>query len=417
MLKKTAYNRVFLIISTFALSILFLSRCMQNDSKKSSSHPDNRYEQYAGSVVCKNCHKNIYESDLQTFHHQTSAIASAESIKGSFEAGKNKFYFNPGLYVAAEKKGDHFFQTAYQGGNEKTSRSFDFVIGSGKRGQTFLYWYDNYLFQLPLTWFTSTDEWTNSPGYSNSVQFNRPITARCLECHSTYFQQESNPGAKADEFSKSKIILGVECEKCHGPAANHVAYQQKNPEDKTGHFITNPSKLTRTQNLDLCRLCHGGRLSKSRPSFSFNAGDKLSDYFHSDSVNVNISDIDVHGNQYGMLNASKCFKLSDMTCTSCHNSHQNETNSLDVFTQKCLNCHTTPGKVCGLTNKTEAVFLKKNCIDCHMPELPSKAIMVLRQGESIPTSAYMRSHFISIYGEIAKKKLEKMNKKGMDNHK
>jgi len=29
----------------------------------------------------------------------------------------------------------------------------------------------------------------------------------------------------------------------------------------------------------------------------------------------------------------------------------------------------------------------------------------------------MRSHFISIYGEIAKKKLEKMNKKGMDNHK
>lgn len=391
---------------------MFLSRCVPNDSRNKKIVTEEQQGKFTGSLVCKNCHADIYESHLQTFHHQTSQLASLTSIKGSIDSGKNTFFFDQLTYIAIERKGDSLFQTAYKHGEKVISRPFDFAVGSGKRGQTFLYWYNNYIFQLPLTWFTSANEWTNSPGYSNKVEFNRPVTARCLECHSTYFQQENNPGAKADEFSKSQIILGVECERCHGPGSDHVDYHEKNPKDSVAHYIINTGRLSRKQNLDLCRFCHGGRLTKSQPSFSYEAGDKLSDYFHLDTATTNISDIDVHGNQYGMLSKSKCFTMSDMTCITCHDAHKNESKSLEVFTQKCINCHNNANnKVCKLTGKTNQAFLINNCIDCHMPEQPSKAIMVLRQGESIPTSAFMRSHYISVYPEVSQKKMELVRQK------
>lgn len=408
MLTSISYKRIFLTMLTLVGVILFLSRCIQNDAGKSSGSATRQVLKYAGSLVCKDCHKDIYESHLNTFHNQTSALATTQNIKGSFEQGRNRFYFNPALYIAVEKKDSGLFQTAYQRDIAKVSRPFDFVVGSGKRGQTFLYWHNNYIFQLPLTYFTSTGEWTNSPGYSNKVQFNRPITARCLECHSTFFKEETIKDAKADQFSKSNIILGVGCEKCHGPSSEHIAYQQKNPHDTTGKFIINPSSLTRTQNLDLCRSCHGGRLSKTKPSFSFIPGDKLADFFNLDSVNTDISNMDVHGNQYGMLSASKCFKMSTMTCGTCHSPHTNESNQLNVFAGKCLTCHTNiSNKLCKISRTVTPDFLKLNCIGCHMPEQESKTIMVLRQGESIPTAAIMRSHYISVYQQEAKKRLEK----------
>lgn len=406
MLKDIVNRRIFLLMLSLVSVVFFLCTCIRQDAKK-RLQPGTSYEQYAGSATCKNCHQPIYEDHLQTFHHQTSASASSKNIKGSTLPGKNRFYFQPDLFIAVEKKGDSLFQTAYQQGVEKISRPFDFVIGSGKRGQTFLYWYNKNIFQLPLTYFTATDEWTNSPGYSNKVQFNRPITSRCLECHTTYMQDESSPEAKAEEFSKSEIILGIECEKCHGPAAEHVAFHEKNPQERSGHFIVNPARLSRTQNLDLCRLCHGGRLTKSQPSFSFVAGNRLSDYFVIDTTQKNIADVDVHGNQYGMLSASKCFTSGTMTCTSCHAAHRNEKGQKEVFAARCMTCHSAPDhKACKLSGEKEQSFLTQYCTDCHMPELPSKTIMVLRQGETVPSSAFMRSHYISIYKEEIKKILK-----------
>lgn len=385
------------------LTVFFLEQCVNKEAKKKEGLLEKKFQQYAGSASCKSCHQTIYEDHLQTFHHRTSVLANAETIMGVNDSTSNRFYFDPLTYLVIEKTDSGYYQTAYRNGMKKISRRFDLAIGSGKRGQTFLYWYKNYLFQLPLTYFTATHEWTNSPGYSNKIEFNRPVTSRCLECHSTYFQITNSTDFALNTFSKNNFILGVECEKCHGPAAAHVEYHQKNPNDSIPHFIINPDKLSRKQNLDFCRSCHGGRLTATAPAFSFENGKKLSEYFKIDTTTVSVSDIDVHGNQYGMLSASKCFINSNMTCITCHNVHVNENNK-NVFAERCMTCHSgVLAKVCKLTLKTSSAFLKSNCIDCHMPELPSKAIMVLRQGESIPTSATMRTHFITIYPDEAKK--------------
>lgn len=253
---------------------------------------------------------------------------------------------------------------------------------------------------MPVTYYTFADQWYNSPGFSNKVQIDRPITSRCLECHSTFATTISPHDNKQERFNPQQILYGVDCEKCHGPGAKHVDFQSQNPDDSKGKYIINPARLSRQQRLDLCALCHGGRLRKIQPSFTFTAGDTLSDYFQTDTLStaaINFGNVDVHGNQYGLLKASKCFKMSNMTCNTCHNTHENEKGKLSTFSQRCMACHKDEHKNSSSLNNIPASSLKANCIDCHMPSEPSKAIVVFASGSEIPTAALFRSHFISIY--------------------
>lgn len=408
MFQSISYRNYYFIFTAILSSVFFLAKCVSDESAKKIENTKMQFSQFSGSLACAKCHQDIYNTHIHTAHYLTSQKTNEKNILGSVEDGKNKFYYNPLVAVAVEKRNDIFYQVEYVNGAEKVSRPIDITVGSGKRGQTFMYWNKNKLVQLPLTYFTPINQWTNSPGFSNRVVFNRPITSRCLECHSTYFNVISAPEAPIDEFSNSKIIYGVDCEKCHGPGAMHVDFHAKNPNEKVAKYIINPKSLTRQQNLDNCRLCHGGKLTKTKPSFSFLVGDKLPDYFSIDSTMPNIAEIDVHGNQYGMMAASKCFKSSEMTCNTCHNSHQNETGQKSVFSQRCVSCHTEQqNNFCKEKNINNEIK-KQNCIDCHMPELPSKAIMVLLQGENIPTSASMHSHYIGIYKDETKKYLDSL---------
>jgi hypothetical protein len=136
-------------------------------------------------------------------------------------------------------------------------------------------------------------------------------------------------------------------------------------------------------------------LAKTQPSFSFQAGDSLSAFFTVPPGPPDANAIDVHGNQYGLLAVSKCFQGSQMTCLTCHDPHKNEEGMLAAFSAKCMNCHKNP--------QHKEKYTTSNCIDCHMPEQTSKAIMVLLQGESVPTPASMRTHYITVYPEQTKK--------------
>jgi len=192
-----------------------------------------------------------------------------------------------------------------------------------------------------------------------------------------------------------------------------VEFQTQHPQEKKGKFIINPVALTRQQSLDMCALCHGGRLKKSQPSFGFTAGDKLADYFLIDTTKKNVDNIDVHGNQFGLMAASKCFINSNtLTCNTCHNSHENEQGKGAVFSQRCMNCHNTQhgnGVVCKMTSQLGNAITTK-CVDCHMPQQPSMAIAVMLQGTNLPTPAFMHTHWVKAYPEETKKVLAYLKK-------
>jgi hypothetical protein len=387
-----------LTISCISSGVLFMTQCVNKKSEKPSDEEKVDLASFAGSGSCAGCHKTIYDSHIYTAHYLTTRPALREYIKGSFEEGQNIFAYDSDRIVHMEKRDSGYYQVAYYKGDEKIAGRFDIIVGSGSKGQTYITRYHQQLYQLPVSYFTAAHKWANSPLYPvNPILFNRPITSRCLECHSTYARVISPPGVEPEAFDP-KMIYGVDCEKCHGPAARHVAFQTQNPDEKKGKFILNPAGFTKQQNLDLCGLCHGGRLQKTQASFSFVAGDKLADYFSMDTVTPNPDNIDVHGNQYGLLRSSKCFRMSNtMTCTTCHNPHENERGNTALFSSRCITCHSNGHfATCRLTASI-GPSIALNCIDCHMPLKASHSITELLSGDQKPTAALIRSHLIKIY--------------------
>lgn len=410
--------RSFAVTLFFILScILLFTKCINNEKDKSAGHAAIAYGNFAGSAACINCHKSVYESHINTAHFHTSEIADVKNIKGSFDTGRNTFSYNSGGMIAMEKNANGFFQVAYFNGAEKKRERFDITIGSGTKGQSYASWVDNKMVQLPITYFTSAAQWSNSPGYPDKIAFNRPITSRCLECHATFAEKISAPEKEPEEFDKNRLVLGVDCERCHGPAGDHVKFQTENPAIKTAKFIINPAKFTRQQKLDMCALCHGGRLQKTKPSFQFTAGDKLPDYFAIDTAGRDINSIDVHGNQYGLMAASKCFKMSaTLTCNTCHNPHENEKGKVAVFSQRCITCHNgnhDNAPLCKMATTLKEEVISKDCISCHMPEQPSMAISVLLQGQHTPAAALMHTHLIKNYPEETQKILALLKEKSI----
>ncbi len=387
--------------------VFLLANCF-NSSNETTANPNTSVKQpkFAGAAACAACHKEIYAAHLATAHFHTSELATAAHIKGGFDSGKNTYTFPDGNWVKMEKRNGGFYQSAYFNGVEKKSQRFDISFGSGTKGQSFAAWTGNVLVQLPITYFTAADQWSNSPGYPNKILLNRVVTSRCLECHATYLEKISPEAAELEKFNKASVVLGVDCEKCHGPAVDHITYQAAHPTEKKAAFIINPKTFTRAQSLDMCALCHGGRLQKTKPSFSFTAGDTLAAYFAIDTVSKDPNNIDVHGNQYGLLAASKCFlKSNTLTCTTCHNPHENEKGKVAAFAEKCISCHNSKLAGSVLCTKTASLgqAINTQCTNCHMPELPSKSIAVLLQGKEQLTSATMHTHFIRAYPEETKK--------------
>jgi hypothetical protein len=386
----------------FIALIVLVSTCDYIGGEKLSGVVHFSGEEFAGSQTCIDCHKAVAESHVHTPHFLTSAIADAGTVRGNFDSGQNVLILNEGLKVVMEKTQDGFFQRGYVDGAEINRKPMDITIGSGRQGQTYLYWDENMLHQLPVSYYTASDSWSNSPGYPNDqLIFTRPITARCLECHSTYFKL-GKPVGSQETFERNQVMLGVDCERCHGPAGRHVTFHRKHPDEKEPMNIINPARLSRERKLDNCALCHSGIRENILPSFSYVVGENLDDYSYPGTFADSAATLDVHGNQYGLLTASKCFRMSKMDCSTCHNVHVKETNKTEMFSARCMSCHVKGGEHFCKQPEIAGLELSKNCIDCHMPALPSRQVF-LQEADGVGTSPFfVRTHLIGVYEEKVK---------------
>jgi hypothetical protein len=348
---------------------------------------------YVGDDKCLSCHEK-QRTFLDTAHHLSSREASAVSIAGSFAAGKNVLKTPEAeLTYRMEARPDGFFQTGILGTPPDAvtvSQRFDLVIGSGRKGQTYLYWKDDQLFQLPISYWTDFGSWVNSPGYGDrSIDFSRPVVPRCLECHSSFYEAVSDAGV-SNRYRRDGYILGISCERCHGPGEKHVELNAPGRAKPLDQAIVNPAKLPRDRQLGLCSLCHGGIGSEKAPAFSFTAGDPLEDFLKLEVPKEN-DKLDVHGNQVALLERSKCFKSSAMTCSTCHDTHVRQREVKD-FSDKCLTCHKVES--CGLFPKQGRAIVGK-CVDCHMPNQTTNVIVSTHDGVRIAPK--VRNHWIKVY--------------------
>ena len=361
-------------------------------AKPPVQHNQNADEPSDGA--CRSCHADKVNSFHQTAHYLTSRMPDEQSILGSFAPGNNILKTaNPNLFFRMEQRRSNgkneFFQTAVVGTPPHTSErteQFGIVVGSGGKGQTYLYWNDDLLFQLPVSQWRDLG-WVNSPGYRDGfADFDRPIIPRCLECHATYIESQPPP---SNRYSHAGFVPGIQCEKCHGPGGQHVRRVTTKSGASSGGDMLNPARFPRDRQMDLCAWCHAGHGDALLPSFAYKPGEVLAKYIGQPQPGPD-APLDVHGNQVEMLRVSRCFRESEMTCLTCHDVHSLQ-HDLTQFSQRCKSCH----KPDSATFSKPGHPVSNNCIDCHMPRLQTNLIVFDWQGKSLRPQ--IRTHWIKVY--------------------
>jgi Cytochrome c554 and c-prime len=350
---------------------------------------------YVGDAACRPCHEQASRTFAETAHHLTSRLPSKNSIAGKFSPGSNVLHTsNPYLSFVMSTTKDGYFESAVEElAPSKTmshTERIDLVVGSGRKGQTYLFWKGDRLFELPVSYWTELDSWINSPGYPDgSPHFDKPVVPRCLECHSGFFEWAPPP---ANRYKKTTVAPGIGCENCHGPGREHVArYSSKSPPGPgLSTAILNPGVFPRERQIDLCALCHAGAAETIAPPLSFTPGQAIDDYLY-----IPLSDkdapVDVHGNQIQLLARSRCFRSSRMTCMTCHEVHKLQRDAA-AFSEHCLSCHKV--EACGRYPQL-GKDIAKNCVDCHMPLQESELLVSDTNGRKLKPR--VRNHRIAIY--------------------
>jgi hypothetical protein len=394
--------RVQLVLSSAVFGALLLfSRCFDTGGR------DPRGRAYADAASCAGCHASIVNSYAHTPHSHSAGLASFNSIRGSFAGDSNTVVVNDSVRIVMEIRRGAPYQVLYVWNKETRAQRFDVVFGYEK-GQGYLYWKDDRLYQLPIFYFTALHRWTTSPGNPpGTLSFDRPVDERCFECH-TSFVSASHRG-KDGALDRGSLIENIDCQRCHGPAANHVAFHTENPGEKIGRYMVSYRNLNRRQKIDQCAVCHSGSNQVQLKSlFAFRPGDSLSHFALPAPV---VSDRpDVHGDQVALLASSKCFRNSEMDCSTCHNTHVNDLGDRATYAQRCQTCHSEFSqhfcKLADGTNTGNTVFLKQNCTRCHMP-MQASDVFKVKSGESdTHGSIFLTNHRIAVYPAASKKILD-----------
>lgn len=357
---------------------------------------------FLGADACKSCHPKKHASFVDTAHYRTSRIADLETISGPLDEGRNKMLtHDPNVNFTMQKRDGEVFQRV-SFFDWQFEVPFDLIIGSSKMAETYLYWHGDKLYQHNCTYLSTPDTWINSPGYiDGDAAYARPIIAGCLECHTTYAELRKSPNL----YTPSSLILGVSCERCHGPGKDHVEFHHANPDEKKPHQISVPSKLSREQQMDVCGQCHTGEtIPKVEAGFQFRPGDRLDDHYkplegHDESANS------VHtSNQVARISLSECFKQSEMACAECHDPHQNERGKTALFSKRCQTCHES--EHCGMSDELGS-RISDNCIDCHMPRRATENLRF----ETVAGNVFppLRDHFIRVDQQATREYMQSLD--------
>ena len=377
------------------LLLLVLSRSLQSQQRLATAHVSNS-SGYVGDQACLPCHQPETSTYFETAHHLTSRMPDRNSILGKFSDGANILRTSsPTIYYQMTANNDGYFESAVEELSpfQKVSHTerIDLVFGSGRRGQTYLFWKGDQLLELPVSYWTELDGWINSPGFPDgSPRFDKPVLPRCLECHSGRFEQLPQ---SENSYDPSSLVLGITCERCHGPGREHMLFRGPKTAASSGMRdpIVNPALLPRDRQIDICAFCHAGPGKPLTPALSFTPGEALEDYVHI-PYRPDAS-VDVHGNQTQLLARSRCFEGSTMTCTTCHDVHRQQRDAA-AFSPHCLTCHKV--RDCAKVRKLGPA-IASDCVDCHMPLQESDVLISHTSGRKLKPR--VRNHRIGIYPE------------------
>lgn len=339
---------------------------------------------FIGASTCTECHRDVHRLAGGTRHAKTSR-PSADLARFPLPKGPLKDPANSTVVHTLERTGDRVTLETRAGTTIRRAL-LEYAVGSGDRGLTPVARDESgQMRELRLSYYGDIAGWDRTMGRpehpSDEADYlGEPLSEdavrRCLDCHVTNFR------ATLDHTGPVAEDRGIGCERCHGPAGNHLlAVAAKFTDPAIGRpRLASPQQVT-----NLCGQCHRPRNRDVKPT-----------------------DMDAVRFQAVTLPWSRCSIATNgaFGCVTCHSPHRDADTSSAYYDAKCLACHAAeappPAPPTAHRSRHTAALpedarrvacpinAKSDCVECHMPSVTSAA----------PHTAFT-DHFIRIHPRTA----------------
>jgi Flp pilus assembly protein TadD len=324
-----------------------------------------------GSRACAACHEEIYRSYVSTAMARTAGRVGTGPFRESFERSRFTDSATGAEFRVSAGDGGYTLGFGRTASGIEGQRELEWFIGSGRVGRSYLFSIDGFLFQSPVSYYSSQGRWDVSPGYQrrSNIELARGIETACLQCHASRLQPAAGT---PNGFASPPFQEGISCERCHGPGRNHIAHMSGSVREGPLQIV-NPAKLEPARRDSVCAQCHltgAARVARVRTrATGYQPGELLSDY----SASFVWADTESAGltvtSHYEKLVQSACKKSSGdrFWCGSCHDPHGEPApeERAGFYRSRCSQCHETSAcKESAEARRRSA----DDCAACHMPK-------------------------------------------------
>jgi predicted CXXCH cytochrome family protein len=322
----------------------------------------------------------------RTFHQP-----SEQTVIEDFKRANRFVHKATGLtYTMIDRDGKFYMRRSAIGFDGKEAdvleEQIDYVVGSGNHARTYLHRTEQgRLVELPINWYVeNTGSWNMSPGFDQPDQpdMHGAVSSECIFCHTAYPLADDRKTQDDEEVFPATLPEGIDCQRCHGPGAAHIAAARaKASDDRIYKTIVNPSRLSRERQLEVCMECHLETSARHIPNSirnygrdlnSYRPGKPLADYktYFERSKDANDFGFETAHASY-QLPQSVCFQKSQMTCLTCHDPHDIPRGEAATqhYVEVCQSCHaSTKDLAQDAAHKGVVIKMGSNCLTCHMPK-------------------------------------------------
>ena len=391
--------------------------------------------EFAGSSSCRECHQDQHSTWQRSYHSTMTQSPSADTVRGSFD---NVELQRDGDVYLLEHQDDKYWVTMHDLDHEVR------ILQQGLLGRTDqvrpivkkqillitgshnfqIYWVADEARhgwrQMPWYYFLEEEQWV--PGANTLLQPSQFDAMQlvsvgiwnkmCIFCHFVAGEPEQDPSC--GRISRHVAELGIACEACHGPAANHVRFRRDAQAGKTSlqplksdQDVTDPSNRTPEIASQICGQCHGAFVAVDVAGFNqhgmgYRAGGQIERthrYLSYDDPQLHESEKDaemyfwadgtcrVGGDEYNGLIESPCYKQGKddrrLSCLSCHSMHKYQDRSDQLGrgmegNRACLNCHSDLSDRIEEHTHHPSQSSGSLCYNCHMPHTSFALLKAIR---------------------------------------